>query len=272
MMAWVIGLTSAAGVLGTGLGGAAACFARREAPKAAAGLLGFAGGAMLSVVCFVLIADAIRQEQGGVFLASAGMLLGCLAIYLLNDIIDQASSVGRRKAGLARSKPGRNGKASYELFRAGSVMAAAIALHNLPEGMAIGAACASDGAGQTVRISGSGFMLALVIGLHDVPEGMAVAVPLIAGGMKKGRAALCAALSGLPTAVGGAVGYLAGAMSPFALSLALTFAGGAMLYVVFGELLPEAVLLRRTRESALAVVAGMLLGIIIIYAGQSGGS
>jgi ZIP family zinc transporter len=142
-----------------------------------------------------------------------------------------------------------------QLFLAGLVMACAIALHNLPEGMVIG----SSYAGAEI---GTGFS---VIGLHNIPEGMAIAVPLIAGGVVKWKAILITALSGVPTIIGAALGYYLGMASPLSLSLSLSFASGAMLYVVFGELLPESILMWRSKIPAFAILVGMLVGMIIIF-------
>lgn len=108
-------------------------------------------------------------------------------------------------------------------------------------------------------------MLVLAVTLHNIPEGMAVAVPLITGGMKRGKAILITALSGAPTIIGAVIGFALGTLSPFWLSLSLSFASGAMLYVVFGELLPEAILMWRSKMPALASVIGILIGLMIIY-------
>ena len=108
--------------------------------------------------------------------------------------------------------------------------------------------------------------MAIVIGLHNVPEGMAVAVPLISGGMRKGKAAVLTAITGAPTVLGAILGLYLGTMGPSALSLSLSFASGAMLYVVFGELMPEAILMWRSKLPALATVIGILTGLVIIYA------
>ena len=107
--------------------------------------------------------------------------------------------------------------------------------------------------------------LVLAVTLHNIPEGMAVAVPLITGGMKRGKAILITALSGAPTIIGAVIGFALGTLSPFWLSLSLSFASGAMLYVVFGELLPEAILMWRSKMPALASVIGILIGLMIIY-------
>ena len=95
---------------------------------------------------------------------------------------------------------------------------------------------------------------------------MAVAVPLISGGMPKPRSVLVTALTGFPTVLGAVLGFMVGAMGPTALALSLSFASGAMLYVVFGELMPEAILMWRSKLPAAATVIGMLTGVIIIYA------
>lgn len=105
--------------------------------------------------------------------------------------------------------------------------------------------------------------MAAVIGLHNVPEGMAVAAPLTAGGTRWWRAASLAAVTGAPTVLGAILGFWVGTLGPAALSAALSFASGAMLYVVFGELLPEAVGLWRGRAPALAAVAGVVVGMWI---------
>jgi ZIP family zinc transporter len=105
--------------------------------------------------------------------------------------------------------------------------------------------------------------MAAVIGLHNVPEGMAISAPLVAGGERRWRAAGLAALSGAPTVLGAALGYCLGTLGPVALTLTLSFAAGAMLFVVFGELLPEAAGLWKSKLPALAAVLGILVGMLI---------
>lgn len=246
-MLWkVILLTAAAGMGGTGLGGVVACCFRRDSERMVSLLLSFAAGVMTAVVCFDLLGDAMDQEGMGLLPVCGGVLAGYLAVALLNGCI-QRQQRGQRSG----------------LFLAGVVMGAAIALHNMPEGMVIGASCAK-GAGVDT-LGRSGLVMAAVIGMHNVPEGMAVAVPLIAGGMGRGRAVLTTAVTGAPTVLGAVLGYFLGTLGPATLSLCLSFASGAMLYVVFGELLPESALLWRSRLPALAAVAGILVGMGIVY-------
>lgn len=239
----VLLITAAAGMGGTGAGGLAACLFRRDSSRVVSLLLSFAAGVMTSVVCFDLLAEAAGPQGGRLWLAAAGILLGYGATGFLNAWI------------------GRSGRTDQGLFLAGVVMAAAIALHNVPEGMVIGASFAGGGRPELSR---SGLVMAAVIGLHNVPEGMAVAVPLISGGMGRSRAAAAAAVTGAPTVLGALLGFTLGTLGPAPLALALSFASGAMLYVVFGELLPEAVLLWRSQLPALAAVIGMITGMVIV--------
>ena len=110
-----------------------------------------------------------------------------------------------------------------------------------------------------------GLALAIVIGLHNIPEGMSVSVPLIAGGMGKPKAVLLTAITGAPTIIGAMIGYGLGTIGPISLCLSLSFASGAMLYVVFGELLPESILIWRSKAPAFAMLVGLLVGVMIIF-------
>ncbi|MEA4965125.1 MAG: ZIP family metal transporter [Oscillospiraceae bacterium] len=257
ILTWVVLVTLIAGIGGTGLGGIVGALLRRDSDKIISLLLSFAGGIMLSVVSFDLIAGAIfpsgTQSKADILLVISGILVGYGAVSLLNTAIDRR--INRKPADAAR-RPDR-------LLVGGLVMAAAIALHNLPEGMVIGAGYAAGSA--AVRTAGSGFLLAVVIGLHNIPEGMAVAVPLLAGGMRPRHAVLLTALTGAPTILGALAGYLLGMAGPISLSMSLSFASGAMLYVVLGELLPESARLWRGKLPALAALLGILLGLVIIY-------
>ena len=105
---------------------------------------------------------------------------------------------------------------------AGVIMACAIALHNLPEGIVIGASYAGDA--TSGAFTGTGLVMAIIIGLHNIPEGMAVEVPLMTGGMSRTKAVLVTALSGAPTVIGALIGYGLGGIGPLALSLSLSFA------------------------------------------------
>lgn len=231
-------VTAVAGVGGTGLGGCGACLLRRDSGQASSVLLSFAGGVMVAVVCFGLLTDA--AAAGAPLLAVVlGVLGGCTVTAALDRVLER-----RRE---------RN-----SLVLAGLVMAAAIAVHNVPEGMVIGASFA--GGTATLR---RGWTMAAVIGLHNVPEGMAIAAPLAAGGRRRRTAACLAALTGAPTVLGAALGFYLGTLSPAALTADLSFAAGAMLFVVFGELLPEAAALWRSRLPAWAAVLGVLTGMAI---------
>ena len=132
----------------------------------------------------------------------------------------------------------------------------------MPEGMVIGASYAGNRAAGP--LGGSGLIMAVIIGLHNIPEGMAVSVPLITGGSKRLRAVVITALSGAPTIIGAVLGFCLGTLSPMWLSLSLSFAAGAMFYVVFGELLPEAILMCRSKLPAFATVVGVLVGLLLI--------
>ena len=141
-------------------------------------------------------------------------------------------------------------------------MASAIALHNVPEGMTIGASYASnDGV-----MGSAALMLAILIGLHNIPEGMAVSVPLISGGMHKAKAVLITALSGAPTIIGALFGYWLGDIGDLGLAISLGFASGAMLYVVFGEIFPQSILMYRSKRPAFFTILGVMVGLLIIYA------
>ena len=287
-MGWIIVITAVAGVGGTGLGGAVGALLKRDSSRIVSLLLAFAGGIMTGVVCFDMISGALEPdgatEPVSVFFVVAGVLFGYVVIWLLNLWIDKKTNHEIAHIDADHPKTADDldelihsdhyvrhetcsedgGPASkYQLFIAGVVMACAIALHNLPEGMVIGASYAGNL--EAGFLGGSGLIMAVIIGLHNIPEGMAVSVPLITGGSKRLKAIVITALSGAPTIIGAVVGFCLGTLSPMWLSLSLSFAAGAMFYVVFGELLPEAILMWRSKLPAFATVVGVLVGLILIY-------
>ena len=268
--------TAIAGVAGTGLGGLIGAMLQKDSNRTVSLLLSFAGGVMMGVVCFDLIPEAVETGVG-VLVVMAAIAIGVAVIYLLNHLIDSKTNpeiphidANHPKTAddldeLIHSDHYRHHQTNrdnkFTLFIAGVVMACAIALHNLPEGMTIGASYASNDA----VMGSSALVLAVLIGLHNIPEGMAVSVPLISGGMSKPKAVLLTALSGVPTILGALLGFWLGDIGLMGLALSLGFASGAMLYVVFGEILPQAILMYHSKLPAFAAIGGILVGMFIIY-------
>ena len=269
-------VTFIAGVAGTGLGGLVGAMLQKESNRVVSLLLSFAAGVMLSVVCFDLVVEAI-ETGSGIGMVIGSIAFGVLVISLLNYWIDRKTNPevphideNHPKTAddldelihsdhLQQHKLSQGNKLS--LFVAGIIMACAIALHNVPEGMTIGAFYSSnDGV-----MGRSALMLAVLIGLHNIPEGMAVSVPLISGGMPKWKAVLITAATGIPTIIGALLGYLLGEIGPLGLTVSLGFASGAMLYVVFGEILPQSYLLYTSKVPAYSAIAGILTGLVIIF-------
>jgi len=100
--------------------------------------------------------------------------------------------------------------------------------------------------------------------LHNIPEGMAIAAPLLAGGINRWTVIFLTALSGTPTLLGGLIGVLIGNISDFAIALSLSAAGGAMLYIVFGEILPQSAVMTKNRVPALFALLGIIIGFIAV--------
>ncbi|MCL2566280.1 MAG: ZIP family metal transporter [Defluviitaleaceae bacterium] len=253
----ILALTALAGIVGMGLGGLVSGLLGNVSPKVMCWMLSFAGGVMVSVVCFELIPESV--ELGGMNMAMLGLIIGVLIVLFLNQIVDKFTINDRDSFEKHMTKAGLYHEnkliANPALLRSGIIMLIAIGLHNLPEGMAIGAAGVHD-----MQL---GMMLAFIIMLHCIPEGMAVASPLIAGGVSKKKAVTLTALSGAPTILGGAIGMFIGSISDGALALALASAGGAMLYVVFGEILPQSTIQAKSRFTSLAALLGILVGLLI---------
>ncbi len=266
--------TALAGVAGTGLGGLIGALLQKDSNRMVSLLLSFAGGVMMGVVCFDLVPEALETNVG-VLTVIASIAIGVAVIFLLNHIIDSRTNpevphidANHPKTAddldeLIHADHYRQHKQDnkFALFVAGIVMASAIALHNVPEGMTIGASYASN---EGVMGSAA-LILAVLIGMHNIPEGMAVSVPLISGGMNKAKAVLITALSGVPTMLGALLGFWIGEIGPLGLALSLGFASGAMLYVVFGEILPQAILMYHSKLPAFSAIIGILVGIFIIF-------
>lgn len=276
-------MTLIAGVGGTGLGGILGALVRTESNRIVSLLLSATSGVMISIVCFELMVESLEAAQsvfsdGAVFVVCIAVLVGMAVVFLLNwlidkrtegevphtasslhpkthDNIDELSHIDHYNQHLKEHAPKR------ELWVAGVVIACAIALHNIPEGMSIGASYNIDTEGGVSMA----LILAVLIGLHNIPEGMAVSVPLVAGGMKRIKAELLTAASGAPVVLGAWLGYWIGDIGAIGLAASLGFASGAMLYVVFGEIIPQAVLMYRSKVPAFFVIIGMLIGMIIIY-------
>ena len=268
--------TALAGVAGTGLGGLIGAMLQKDSKRVASLLLSFAGGVMLSVVCFDLVTEAIEANTG-VGTVVAAIAFGVGITYLLNYLIDRKTNPEVPHIDANHPKTADDldelihsdhlkqhyvrKDSKLGLFVAGVVMACAIALHNVPEGMTIGASYASnDGV-----MGRAALMLAIIIGLHNIPEGMAVSVPLISGGMSKWKAVLITACTGIPTVLGALLGYALGEIGPLGLTMSLGFASGAMLYVVFGEILPQSILMYHSKLPAFSAIGGILAGLLIIF-------
>lgn len=238
---------------------------------------------MLAVVCFDLMSEPIQMMNEGSLdwytplIVAIAVIAGYAVVYLLNFVIDKHANPEVKHVDAQHPTTAddldelihsdhmqAHKNSNKKLFTAGLVMLSAIALHNMPEGMVIGASYAGTENLLSNLFSGSGFIMAIVIGLHNVPEGMAVSVPLVSGGMGKIKATLLTALSGLPTVFGALIGYALGGINQIMLTLSLGFASGAMLYVVFGELLPEAILMWKSKLPALSVFVGVVVGFLLV--------
>ena len=235
--------TAIAGVAGTGLGGLIGALLQKDSNRVVSLLLSFAGGVMLSVVCFDLTVEAIDTGTG-IFTVIAAIAFGVAITFLLNYLIDRKTNP--EIPHIDENHP-KTADHLNELIHSDHLE------HHTSR---------ND---SKLSLFVAGIVMACAIALHNVPEGMAVSVPLISGGMGKVKAVLITAASGIPTILGALLGYLLGEIGPLGLTISLGFASGAMLYVVFGEILPQSILMYHSKLPAFSTIVGMLVGLLIIF-------
>lgn len=218
-------------------GGIVGCFFNNVSNKILSFILAFASGLMMSVICFDLIPESLKISS--ILITILGIILGIFTMVCCNLYVESKSN---------RKKLNTN-----NLLKTGIIVSIGLAIHNFPEGLAIG-----SGFEASSRL---GLGLAIAICMHDIPEGISMAVPMKNGGMKIWKVILYVFLSGITTGVGAFFGAIIGSISDTIIAISLGFAAGAMLYIVSGELIPESNKLYKGRMSAIGNMLGFIIGI-----------
>lgn len=216
------------GVVGTGLGGLIGVIFPRVSDLTLKRMLSATAGLMLSIVCVELLPESMHHS---VLWSCLGLVTGVALMLLLSPLIREDN----------------------DKSRTGKLVGAGIALHNFPEGLAIGAGMAGSGL--------LGISLLLTIALHDIPEGMAMAIPLREGGSGRKKAVLASIISGVPMVLGALVGVLIGGVGDSALAFSLALAGGAMLQVTCCQLIPESA----DKNTGAFLMYGILFGTAVCF-------
>lgn len=217
---------------GTALGAACVFFMKKElGAKLQRALTGFASGVMVAASIWSLIIPAMEQAEGlgrlSFIPACVGFWLGILFLLALDSFIPHLH-MNAEKAEGPRAK-----------LKKTTMMVLAVTLHNIPEGMAVGVVYAGLISGSTSISTGGALALALGIAIQNFPEGAIISMPLRAEGRSKGRAFLDGVLSGAVEPIGTVLTILAVGFIIPAMPYLLSFAAGAMMYVVVEELIPE---------------------------------
>lgn len=218
--------------LGTSLGAACVFLMKHSLHTSVQrALTGFAAGVMTAASVWSLLIPAIEQSahMGNLSFvpAAAGLLIGILFLLLLDHIIPH----------LHMNSEQAEGPKSH--LKKSTMLVLAVTLHNIPEGMAVGVVYAGMLYGNTEISATGALVLSIGIAIQNFPEGAIISMPLRAGGVKKSRAFFYGVLSGAAEPIGAVLTILAASLVVPLLPYLLSFAAGAMIYVVVEELIPE---------------------------------
>lgn len=243
-------LLTALGVGGATILGAALGFIFRNISRRFSDIvLSFAAGVMLAAAVIGLILPSLQTgEKYALVITVAGIFAGALCLNLIDKLVPHL----HRLVG--------NDRENHPDARLSKVLlfVLAIAIHNLPEGLAAGVGFGSGDATQALVIAGG-------IALQNIPEGMVIIAPMLAAGLKPSKTFLIAALTGLVEVVGTVVGYYAVHLATFILPFALSFAGGTMLYIISDEMIPETHSGGNERGATYALLAGFCLMLAVDF-------
>jgi ZIP family zinc transporter len=191
----------------------------------------------MSIICFDLIPEAFNIAN--IVVVIIGIIMGIVSMLICDNIVK------------------RKFNTHNNILMTGIIVSIGLAIHNLPEGLAIG-----SGFESSIKL---GLGLAIAICLHDIPEGISMAVPMRNGGINPIKVIFYVVLSGVTTGMGAFFGSLIGGISQNVIAICLSFAAGAMLYIVSGELVPESNELYKGKLPAIGNIIGFVLGMVSIH-------
>ncbi len=211
-------------------------------------VLAFAAGVMLAAAVFGLIMPSVEYGgKYGLLVTVAGVFTGALC---LNGVDKLVPHLHKMSGGLGEEDHRGNEKLNKVLL-----FVLAIAIHNLPEGIAAGVGFGSGNTAEALVIAGG-------IALQNIPEGMVIIAPMLAAGIKPKKTFLFAALTGVVEVLGTLLGYFAVSLSTAILPFALAFAGGTMLYVISDEMIPETHAHGSERGATYSLLVGFCLMLV----------
>lgn len=243
-------------LLGTMLGASFVFFMKRDMPeRLQKALLGFASGVMVAASVWSLIIPAIDMSHGEgamqVVPAAVGFLLGMVFLLLIDELTPHLH-VGSSKPEGLKARLSRT-----------AMLALAVTIHNLPEGMAVGVVFAGTQDGQADISLMSALAMSIGIAIQNIPEGAIISMPMCAAGNSRWRSFIIGSLSGVVEPVGGLLIILLASLFLPAMPYLLAFAAGAMLYVVVEELIPEASNGTHTNLSTIGFALGFVLMMVL---------
>ena len=232
-------------LLGTMLGSAFVFFMKKEIPdRLQKTLLGFASGVMVAASVWSLLIPSIDMAGEKILPAAIGFLAGILFLLLLDELTPHLH-LGASKAEGPRSRLSRT-----------AMLALAVTLHNLPEGMAVGVVFAGETQGLTLNAA---LAVSIGIAIQNIPEGAIISMPMHAEGNSRWRSFFIGSLSGVVEPIGSIAILLLASALGVALPYLLAFAACAMMYVVVEELIPETAQGRHTNLSTIGFAVGFVL-------------
>lgn len=242
--------------LGTTLGSAMVFFMKNKIkPKVEKALLGFASGVMIAASVWSLLIPSLEMaEQQNIIKwvpATIGFLLGILFLLILDSIIPHLHLNSDTPEG-AQSK-----------LKKSTMLVLAVTLHNIPEGMAVGVAFAGVLVGNTGLTLAGAFALAIGIAIQNFPEGAIISMPLKSEGVSKTKAFIYGTLSGIVEPIGAVITILLTKLVVPILPYLLSFAAGAMIYVVVEELIPESQSGEHSNIGTLGVAVGFVIMMVL---------
>ncbi|WP_052222718.1 ZIP family metal transporter [Clostridium homopropionicum] len=232
---FVVTIGSFFSLVGTMLGASIGILFKKPSNRIIGCINAFAAGLMLSIVMIDLIPEAINKIN--FFNAMIFALMGMLIIMLIDLISD------------------KNKMFSDSHLKIAFMAALGLMIHNFPEGIIMGAGFLAN--------AELGIKMSILIAIHDVPEGIAVAAPLMASNKAAYKIMTYAFITALPTVLGSWLGVFLGSISEVVLGECLGVASGVMLYVIFGQMIPESLKLWRGKTVTISTLIGMIFGLVI---------